>query len=241
MLMDNIQSIIASNHLIVSKEQLQELVTQVMTGYQAYAQANGYTDPEKFNEYLLEYLQTPQAQDILAQWADQNLQFDGEIVVTPEQIQKLAGDLAAGYQAYAVANGLAVRLKMGEYFSHLETPQAKQKLMDGIMKMIDTGSLEAKISEALQGYMQQVFGSFSQSMAQTIESQLSSAMTQITAQISGGLKTAMSNAVSRLAANMADAITIDADAIANAFTINMNGEELAQLLDFHEFRTECVL
>lgn len=230
-LMDNIQSIIASNHLIVSKEQLQELVTQVMTGYQAYAQANGYTDPEKFNEYLLEYLQTPQAQDILAQWADQNLQFDGEIVVTPEQIQKLAGDLAAGYQAYAVANGLADPSKMGEYFSqYLETPQAKQKLMDGIMKMIDTGSLEAKISEALQGYMQQVFGSFSQSMAQTIESQLSSAMTQITAQISGGLKTAMSNAVSRLAANMADAITIDADAIANAFTINMNGEELAQLL-----------
>lgn len=61
--------------------------------------------------------------------------------MTPEQIQKLAGDLAAGYQAYAVANGLADPSKMGEYFSqYLETPQAKQKLMDGIMKMIDTGS-----------------------------------------------------------------------------------------------------
>lgn len=63
----NIMEIIQANGgLTVSQDQLRQLITDIMTGYQQYAAENGYTDPDRFNEYLAEYLQTPQAQAILA-------------------------------------------------------------------------------------------------------------------------------------------------------------------------------
>ena len=72
-LSDSMKAILESaGNITVSKEQLQQLVTEVMAGYQSYAAANGYTDPDKFDEYLLEYLSTGDAQAILTNWAENN-------------------------------------------------------------------------------------------------------------------------------------------------------------------------
>ena len=66
----NITEIIQSSGTVtVSNEQLQQLVREVMAGYQVYAASNGYTDINRFDEYLIEYLQTAQAQEILSRWA----------------------------------------------------------------------------------------------------------------------------------------------------------------------------
>src|SRR5699024_9407635 len=65
-LSDSVMEIMAENGTItVSQEQIQSMFQEVMAGYQEYAAQNGYTDPEMFDEYLLEYLQTPEAQEIL--------------------------------------------------------------------------------------------------------------------------------------------------------------------------------
>ena len=47
---------------------MQELVQRVMEGYQKYAAEKGYTDPDKFGEYLAEYLQTEEAKEIMNTW-----------------------------------------------------------------------------------------------------------------------------------------------------------------------------
>ncbi len=111
----------------LSPEQLQELVRRVMAGYQEYAAATLYTDPDRFDEHRIEYLQTPQAQSVLEKWASENLQFSGDLEITQEQLEALAADLAAGYQSYAAANGLPDPAKMGDYFlEYLGTDDAKQ-------------------------------------------------------------------------------------------------------------------
>lgn len=107
-LYDHISRIIQENgDISVSTEQLSGLIRTVMYGYQEYAEQMGYTDPALFDQYLLEYLQTPQARAILNTWAAENLQINGDIEITGTELTLLASDLAAGYQRYAAENGLA--------------------------------------------------------------------------------------------------------------------------------------
>lgn len=229
---DNIRDIIESGaDLTVSIEELQQLVRDVMAGYQEYALENGYTDPDRFDEYLVEYLQTPEAQAVLTQWASNAIGDIGDVAITEDQLKKLASELAAGYQSYAAANGLPDPSRMGEYFlDYLGTDDAKQKLAAGIAAMVDTGSLESQISASIQSYMGQVMSSLSGEMVQSLETQITSAMTQIMNQISAGMESAMEQAVTRLGTNMENAMSIDSDAFADAFTMNMSGDELAELM-----------
>ena len=179
----------------------------------------------------MEYLQTPEAQAVLTQWASNAIGDIGDVAITEDQLKKLASELAAGYQSYAAANGLPDPSRMGEYFlDYLGTDDAKQKLAAGIAAMVDTGSLESQISASIQSYMGQVMSSLSGEMVQSLETQITSAMTQVMNQISAGMESAMEQAVTRLGTNMENAMSIDSDAFADAFTMNMSGDELAELM-----------
>lgn len=228
----NITEIIQeSGSVTVTNEQLQQLVREVMAGYQAYAAENGYTDINQFDTYLIEYLQTPQAQAILTAWASENIKIEGNVAITAEQLQKLSSEMAAGYRQYAVANGLPDPSKMGDYFmDYMATPEAQQKLSQGIAGMVDTGGVEKKLSGALQSYMETIMGSYSESMGQAIQTQVSAVMQQMVTQISQTMQSSMQEAMSRLSDNMANAFTVNADALRNAFKMNMTGEELTELM-----------
>lgn len=237
----NITEIIQSSGTVtVSNEQLQQLVREVMAGYQQYAASNGYTDINRFDEYLIEYLQTAQSQEILSRWASENIKIEGNVSITAEQLEKLSAEMVAGYQQYAVANGLPDPTKMDDYFmEYMATPEAQQKLSQGIAGMVDTGGVEEKLSTALQSYMQTIMGSYSQTMAQAIETQVSSAMEQMMGQISQSMESSMQEAMSQLSGNMADAFTINTEALQNAFQMNMTEEELGELLMSLAYREDA--
>ncbi len=230
-LCENIKNIIEENDIVtVSPEQIKELFKEILTGYQAYAASNGYTDPEKFDEYLLEYLQTSEAQEIINKWADNVFQNSGNIWVSAEQLEKSAGDLIAGYQSYAVANSLPDPSKMGEYFiDYLGTDAAQQKLMAGITNMVDTGKLQEQISGSIENYMKSMMTSYSGTISQVFQSQITSVMQQVMNQISSSMQTAMQQAASQLGSNMESAMNIDPESFSNAFTMNMNADELSEL------------
>ena len=237
----NITEIIQSSGTVtVSNEQLQQLVREVMAGYQQYAASNGYTDINRFDEYLIEYLQTAQAQEILSRWASENIKIEGNVSITAEQLEKLSAEMVAGYKQYAAANGLPDPTKMDDYFmEYMATPEAQQKLSQGIAGMVDTGGVEEKLSTALQSYMQTIMGSYSQTMAQAIETQVSSAMEQMMGQISQSMESSMQEAMSQLSGNMADAFTINTEALQNAFQMNMTEEELGELLMSLAYREDA--
>lgn len=237
----NITEIIQSSGTVtVSNEQLQQLVREVMAGYQQYAASNGYTDINRFDEYLIEYLQTAQAQEILSRWASENIKIEGNVSITAEQLEKLSAEMVAGYQQYAAANGLPDPTKIDDYFmEYMATPEAQQKLSQGIAGMVDTGGVAEKLSTALQSYMQTIMGSYSQTMAQAIDTQVSSAMEQMMGQISQSMESSMQEAMSQLSGNMADAFTINTEALQNAFQMNMTEEELGELLMSLAYREDA--
>ncbi len=231
-LYDYISRIIQENgDISISTEQLSGLIRTVMYGYQEYAEQMGYTDPDQFDQYLLEYLQTPQARAILDTWAAENLQINGDIEITEADLTRLASDLAVGYQSYAAENGLADPTKMGDYFlEYLATEDAQQKLADGLGAMIDTDSLQNQVSAFMQGYMQQVMASYGAAMGSALETQISNVVEQMMDQLASEIQTAMQQSMSTFGTELENAINIDGDAFADAFKINMSGDELRELL-----------
>lgn len=216
----------------VSTEQISGLIQTVMYGYQDYAQQMGYTDPNLFDQYLLEYLQTPQAKAIMDTWAAENLKFDEHIEITEAELTMLASEMAAGYQSYAAENGLADPTKMGDYFlEYLATEDAQQALADGLGTMIDINSLQNQVSSSIQDYMQQVMSTYGESTTgSALETQINNVVEQIMGQLASKIQTAMQQSMGTLGTEMENAINIDEDAFANAFKVNLSGDELKELL-----------
>ena len=236
-LCNSVKDIMAQNGTItVSSDQIRAMFGEVLAAFQEYAAQNGLTDengqidPELFDDYLLEYLQTPEAQEILGRWGEEIFQTNGEVWVTQEQLETLAGNLAAGYQSYAQANGLPDPAQIGAYFTdYLNTEDAQSRLTQGLSSMIDTGSLRDQISQSMESYMQQLMASYSGTLGQALQSQISSAMEQMMGQLSSAIETAMTQAIAQIGENLQSAMNIDAEAFSNAFKVNMDGDEMAEL------------
>lgn len=223
-LQDGIEDILASGVTVtVSPEQLQALLQDLLAGFQEYAAANGWTDPAQMNEYLTAYLQTSEAQQIIAQRADDILQIDGDVTLLPDQMQSLMERLMAGYQEYAAANALPDPSRIGEYFAaYLQTPEAQQQISAGMANLLDIDALQQQVTDALQGTM----SSYTETVTQAIQSQITSALGQAADQMGSNLEAALAQSMSQ----MGSAIQVDPEAFAGAIQMNMSQEELAQLL-----------
>ena len=234
-LKDNLQEIIENTGgFKITIDQMQDLVQRVMKGYQKYAAEKGYTDPDKFGEYLAEYLQTEEAKEIMNTW-QQEIFGDTVLNITSDQLKKLTKELASSYPAYAVANGKADPTKMGDYFlNYLATADGKQRLMNGLSEVIDMDQLESQLGAAMGNYMAKAMGAYTGAISGAIETQITSAMNQIVTQITGGIgnamQAAMGNVGTQLQNMFGSSMKIDTEAFAKAFQMNMTTDDLAELM-----------
>ena len=234
-LKDNLQEIIENTGgFKITIDQMQDLVQRVMKGYQKYAAEKGYTDPDKFGEYLAEYLQTEEAKEIMNTW-QQKIFGDTVLNITSDQLKKLTKELASSYPAYAVANGKADPTKMGDYFlNYLATADGKQRLMNGLSEVIDMDQLESQLGAAMGNYMAKAMGAYTGAISGVIETQITSAMNQIVTQITGGIgnamQAAMGNVGTQLKNMLGSSLKIDTDAFAKAFQMNMTEDDLKELM-----------
>ncbi|WP_165053698.1 MULTISPECIES: ABC transporter ATP-binding protein/permease [unclassified Adlercreutzia] len=96
----------------------------------------------------------------------------------------------------------------------LVSTQLQAQLIPAIQQAITT-QLQAQLQTAVQAYLQNAMAVMMTSMASALEQQVSAAMERSMAQLS---------------TNMATAMSIDADAFANAFQFNLSEEELTELI-----------
>lgn len=221
----------AGQDSIVTPKQVQSLITSILTGYREYAADMGYTDPERFEEYLLEYLETEDARIRINSWAAENIRWGENFTITKEQMEALTKDLTAGYQEYAASHDLPDPGRMEEFFAaYLKTEKAQKILADGVEKMIDTSGAQSILTSAMTGYMQQVFTAYGQSIASVITSQMTSMQEKIAAQLTSQVKKMILTAMTKVAGNMESMFQIDTDAFMNAFNVNMDATQLMELL-----------
>ena len=238
---DNLQAVLEANGIgAPSNEQIEALLNSVTYGFVTYCMENYpdiFADPntppsqEELQSYLLEYLGTEEAQTIIAQWMAAVFPNAGSFTITPEQLEKLASDLAAGYQSYAVANGQPDPSKMGEYFAdYMSTEQAQKVLSEGVASMVDASGLQQQLAGSMQSYMTELMGSFSSSIGTALKDGMASVMKQVMQQIADNIQSAMEEVVKKLGENLADAFQIDPDEFAEAFSVNMDADDLTELL-----------
>ena len=229
----NISEIIQSGGgMSVTMEQLQAMVKEIAKGYGKFIVENGYQDPSKFDEYLAEYMQTEEAKAILNRYANEIFGgIAGNVQITAEQLQKLSKELTEGYLPYAAENGLADPTKIGEHFiAYLKTEDGRQRLSDGMKGIVDADSLEQQITDAFGSYMKGAVSSYAGAVGTAIERQITSAMEQVMNQMAEGLQFSVGQAMTQIGSSLQNAMHVDEDAFAEAFQMNMTGEELAELM-----------
>ena len=250
-LRQNLQEILDANGITApTQEQISELITQVVTGFMSYCRQNhpeifeqipGQEIPEEtmqalLQTYLAEYLSTPDAQAVITQWLNKTFPNAQDWTITQDQLTKLANDLAAGYQAYAVAQGLPDPSKMGAYFAdYMGTDQAQSLLTGSIASMVDASGLQDQLASTMSGYMQTLMGSVADSLTSSIQTAMASVMEQVMQQIANNIQTAMEGMVQKLGENLANAFQFDPEDFASAFSMNMDAEDLSELLQSMSF------
>ena len=97
--------IMDSIEITASQDDISRMVSGLLAGYQEYAAQNPQADYSRLGEYFLQYLQTPEAQQILSDNIRDIIQSGADLTVSTEELQQLVQDVMAGYQEYAAANG----------------------------------------------------------------------------------------------------------------------------------------
>ena len=249
-----LKTLLEQSGLSVTTEQIETLVTNVMAGYQAFVEENGL-DPNQFEQNLALYLDTPEAQQRIAEGAAGIMASIEQVNITQEQLEALACTVLEGYSAFAEANGYTDPAKIGEYFlGYLATEPAQKILGDALTQMIDFSGVNELLAAQMQSMQEQLAQAIGQGMQQAMQQvmarvmpavmqQVMSAltdqvlpavMTQVMTGVADTLQTTITDGMSRAMTDLGDALQnafeVDPDAFADAIQVNMTEEELTELL-----------
>ena len=249
-----LETLLEQSGLSVTTEQIETLVTNVMAGYQAFVEENGL-DPNQFEQNLALYLDTPEAQQRIAEGAAGIMASIEQVNITQEQLEALACTVLEGYSAFAEANGYTDPAKIGEYFlGYLATEPAQKILGDALTQMIDFSGVNELLAAQMQSMQEQLAQAIGQGMQQAMQQvmarvmpavmqQVMSAltdqvlpavMTQVMTGVADTLQTTITDGMSRAMTDLGDALQnafeVDPDAFADAIQVNMTEEELTELL-----------
>ena len=220
---ENLREIIqSSGQQIISTDELTSLGTSLVSGYSAWAIANGYITPEDMQAHIGDYLATPEAQGIISQAENSMLSNLMSISISDDQANKLMQQIYAGYIAYAAQNNMPDPTKLLASFSdYLATPEATEIIMNGVAKSLDTTELENRMAQTMGSYSQEI----SMGIAKGMETMMQSAMQVLGSRIKTGMESAMGN----IGEKMENAFSFDEEAFAEAITLNMSEQEMSEL------------
>lgn len=156
---------------IFTQENVANIVKTVMSGFGQYVNDHGYTDMSKLNEYLEEYLASPEAQALMEKAISDIMgSADIDFSLTEQQLNSLASKIIAGYPAYAKNNNLADFNSVEEGFmKYLQTKDGQKRLEKGINSMVDMDALGKSASKELQKSMASAMTAFSAQLASSLQ------------------------------------------------------------------------
>lgn len=178
-----------------SQKAMAKMMTDLMTGFgkKMQEQQNEAADPSKMAESFAAYMQTEDAQAIVARINEET---------TQEELIAILGELYAGYLQYAVSSGAANEIDMGKAMEqYMASEEAKKIISNATSNMMPdmkgiSKKLQKKMTEGMKNYMTRY--------TKTLMKQLAT-----------GLKRAMS---------------VNPDAFAAAFKMDMDEDDLTQMI-----------
>lgn len=218
-----------SGAMTVSSSELSSLFEGLKEEFAASVAEEDFQNVDEFYNALVSFMGTnPTAVQKFNQLLEGKM---GNITVTDEQMTALAKEIMKGYYDYAQAGNGPDPSKIGEYFlNYLQTEDAQNRLAEGLAGTVDMGNVESQLTQAVENYMRNAMSSYGNAVSQALSAQISSAMQQMMSQLAGGMGTAMSQAMANVGSSLENAMNIDGDAFADAFQMNMTGDQLTELM-----------
>ena len=218
-----------SGAMTVSSSELSSLFEGLKEEFAASVAEQNFQNVDEFYNALVSFMGTnPTAVQKFNQLLEGKM---GNITVTDDQMTALAQEIMKGYYDYVQEGNGPDPSKIGEYFlDYLQTEDAQNRLAEGLAGTVDMGNVESQLTQAVENYMRNAMSSYGNAVSQALSAQISSAMQQMMSQLANGMGTAMSQAMANVGSSLENAMNIDGDAFADAFQMNMTGDQLTELM-----------
>ena len=216
-------------NVTVSNTQVQKLLSNLKEGFKNSLSNKEPATVDDFYHALESYM-SGDGLSVVNSWAD-DIAKTADVTITDAQMESLSSALVSGYSAYAKEQGKPDPTQMGLHFlTYLQTEDGQRRLAEGLAATVDTDALEDQLMKAVETYMGSAMASYGNAIGDALEDQISSALQQMMTQIASGMTEALGSAMSNIGSALQDAISVDADAFAEAFQMNMTGEDLTELM-----------
>ena len=219
----DLQELVKNNvNVDMSSEKLIAVAVGLMNQYQEYAKANGITQTDVAS--ILAFLSQAEIQQQIKEEAENLVKNSVTVNITTKQIQDLLlQDVVAAYPEYARNNSLPDPANLGTYFlEYMQTEDGQNRLMNGLMTLVDTSEVQTQFSQAMETYMKAMMTSFTDAIAKGIESKFTEIMEQVEKQLTKGIQTAMEQMMGNISSGMQEAMQSVMASVSSSLTSAMS-------------------
>lgn len=219
----DLQELVKNNvNVDMSSEKLIAVAVGLMNQYQEYAKANGITQTDVAS--ILAFLSQGEIQQQIKEEAENLVKNSVTVNITTKQIRDLLmQDVVAAYPEYARNNSLPDPANLGTYFlEYMQTEDGQNRLMNGLMTLVDTSEVQTQFSQAMETYMKSMMTSFTDAIAKGIESKFTEIMEQVEKQLTKGIQTAMEQMMGNISSGMQEAMQSVMASVSSSLTSAMS-------------------
>ena len=219
----DLQELVKNNvNVDMSSEKLIAVAVGLMNQYQEYAKANGITQTDVAS--ILAFLSQGEIQQQIKEEAENLVKNSVTVNITTKQIRDLLmQDVVAAYPEYARNNSLPDPANLGTYFlEYMQTEDGQNRLMNGLMTLVDTSEVQTQFSQAMETYMKSMMTSFTDAIAKGIESKFTEIMEQVEKQLTKGIQTAMKQMMGNISSGMQEAMQSVMASVSSSLTSAMS-------------------
>ena len=219
----DLQELVKNNvNVDMSSEKLIAVAVGLMNQYQEYAKANGITQTDVAS--ILAFLSQGEIQQQIKEEAENLVKNSVTVNITTKQIRDLLmQDVVAAYPEYARNNSLPDPANLGTYFlEYMQTEDGQNRLMNGLMTLVDTSEVQTQFSQAMETYMKAMMTSFTDAIAKGIESKFTEIMEQVEKQLTKGIQTAMEQMMGNISSGMQEAMQSVMASVSSSITSAMS-------------------
>lgn len=219
----DLQELVKNNvNVDMSSEKLIAVAVGLMNQYQEYAKANGITQTDVAS--ILAFLSQGEIQQQIKEEAENLVKNSVTVNITTKQIRDLLmQDVVAAYPEYARNNSLPDPANLGTYFlEYMQTEDGQNRLMNGLMTLVDTSEVQTQFSQAMETYMKVMMTSFTDAIAKGIESKFTEIMEQVEKQLTKGIQTAMEQMIGNISSGMQEAMQSVMTSVSSSLTSAMS-------------------
>ncbi len=203
----DINDILSNINFSMSNSDIQNLMNELLNGYQEYVKEAYGADISVIGEQLSDYLKSKEVTELINKKIQEIIKDNGDLNISQEQMQEILTEVLAGYNKYVEDNELVSSADLNKYLTeYLNSNQAKEIITNNLTNIVKSQNLEEQISNIMEKYMQSTVSTMSKSLEKEMQS-----------------------SIAKLSKSMATAFTFDTNAFTKAFKMKMDEQEMSDL------------